>query len=274
MSEITIDRLANYLDQRFPECLAEPWDNTGLLLGDRRSPVRRVMTCLTVTPTVVAEAVQQNVDLVVVHHPLPFKPVASISTDHYYGGMLWELASAGIAIFSPHTRFDSAASGINQQLAERLKLTDIQPLAAPPGPAEELTGVGRGRWGRCAVGTTVATLARLIEEQLGSDTIKWVPAGKLQSFDSVVTTVAVGCGSAGEFVRDARKLGCDLFVTGEATFHTCLEAQSLQVGMLLAGHYYSERFALEKLAEEIGQQWSGLQVWASRGELSPTRGLP
>jgi putative NIF3 family GTP cyclohydrolase 1 type 2 len=40
-----------------PLRLAAAWDNVGLLLGDSARPVERVMTCLTVTPESVAEAI-------------------------------------------------------------------------------------------------------------------------------------------------------------------------------------------------------------------------
>ena len=42
-------------------------------------------------------------------------------------------------------------------------------------------------------------------------------------------------------------------VVGEARFHTCLEAEAADVGLLLPGHFASERFAMECLAEESGR---------------------
>ena len=58
---LTVELLAAFLERIAPLRLAEDWDNVGLLVGDPRSPVRRVMTCLTITPQVAAEAI----DLVV-----------------------------------------------------------------------------------------------------------------------------------------------------------------------------------------------------------------
>ena len=46
-----------YLEAFAPTHLAADWDNVGFLLGERSTPVRRILTCLTVTPQVVAEAV-------------------------------------------------------------------------------------------------------------------------------------------------------------------------------------------------------------------------
>jgi putative NIF3 family GTP cyclohydrolase 1 type 2 len=87
--------------------------------------------------------------------------------------------------------------------------------------------------------------------------------------EQLVQHVAVGCGSAGAFLEHARSSGCDLFVTGEATFHRALEAQACGIGMLLLGHYFSERFAVERLAGELSEQFPDLRIWASREERDP-----
>jgi putative NIF3 family GTP cyclohydrolase 1 type 2 len=83
--------------------------------------------------------------------------------------------------------------------------------------------------------------------------------------------VAVACGSAGQLLDAARQHGCDLLVTGETSFHTCLEAEATGIALLLVGHFVSERFAVEWLASRLGQQFPELLVWASRREADPLR---
>jgi len=73
--------LLSYLESLFPLELAEDWDNVGFLLGDPRRAVRNVLTCLTITPEVVAEAVEKQVDVIVSHHPFPFHAVKRITTE-------------------------------------------------------------------------------------------------------------------------------------------------------------------------------------------------
>src|SRR6185295_17432474 len=111
-----------------PAALAAEWDNVGLLVGDRAQKVERIMTCLTITPAAASEAIREQADLIVSHHPLPFKPLKRLTADQPTGRILLDLIRAGISIYSPHTAFDSAAAGINQQLAEALGLKNIQPL--------------------------------------------------------------------------------------------------------------------------------------------------
>ncbi len=145
-----------HLEQLAPPALAEAWDNTGLLLGELSLEIHRVLTCLTLTPEVVEEAIEQQVQLVVAHHPLMFKPVQQITSRTTEGRTLWRLARAGIAVYSPHTAWDSAPQGINQQLAERFGLSDIAPLrpkSVDAGyklittlPASDLEQVQRALW--------------------------------------------------------------------------------------------------------------------------------
>ena len=87
--------------------------------------------------------------------------------------------------------------------------------------------------------------------------------------DRTISTAGVACGSAGQFLTDARAKGCDLLITGETNFHTCLEATATDMCLALTGHYYSERFAVERLAEELRQEFPGLEVWPSRRESDP-----
>ena len=256
-----IQSVCDFLDQFAPARLAEDWDNVGLLAGDRQAPCKRVMTCLTITPESAAEAIVEQADLIVSHHPLPFKPLRQLTTDQTTSRLLWNLAGSQVAIYSPHTGFDSAQGGINQQLAERLRLTSIQPLQPFPDDAE---GLGAGRWGQFNPSAPLQELLVAIKTEFEVDTFKFVGAPSHS-----VTRVAVACGSGGSFLEQAIRAGCDTFVTGEATFHTCLEARAHDVGMILMGHYNSERFAVEALARQIQNAFPELDVWASRKEDDP-----
>lgn len=260
----TVADVCGYLESFAPITLAEDWDNVGLLLGDRQTAVHKVMTCLTVTANVVQEAIEQQVDMVVTHHPIPFKGVKKLSTDSSTGALLWNLASNGISVYSPHTAFDSARNGINQQLAVGLGLTEIRPLMPNQDSDDKrLQGLGTGRVGVCE-STTLKEFASSVSAFLQIDGLHVVGDPQMQ-----ISRIGIGCGSAGEFIRPASRAGCHVLLTGEARFHTCLEAESLGIGMVLPGHYASERFALESLAQQLGSEFSDLTVWASRSERDP-----
>ena len=255
--------VVSFMQEFAPLSLAEGWDNVGLLLGDDQADVERVMTCLTVTPDSAEEAVQEQVDLIVSHHPLPFRSFRQLTTDTTPGRLLLQLIEAKVAIFSPHTAFDSAAAGINQRLAEGLGLANIEPIE--PVELKDGTG-GSGRVGVLPNDSTLSDMAQLLQEFLSLDGLHMVGTS-----DQRVTKVAIGCGSAGHFIEDACRLGCDLLVTGETNFHTCLEAEASGVALLLPGHYASERFAVEGLAKVIAGEFPGSTVWPSQRESDPLR---
>jgi dinuclear metal center YbgI/SA1388 family protein len=252
--------IIRYLETLAPPSLAEEWDNVGLLVGDRRRPVSRVMTCLTLTPPTVAEAVEHEADLVVVHHPLPFRPVRRITADTTVGTMLLELIASDTAVYSAHTAFDSAAEGINQRLARGLGLRGIAPLV----PGEGALGTGRIGW--LETPATLAALSDNVKQFLGIDRIGLVGEPKRE-----VRLVGITCGAADDLLRPAIDAGCECVLLGEARFHTCLEAEAAGVSLLLPGHFASERFALESLADVLREQFAELKVWPARRERDPLR---
>ena len=241
--------VTDLLDAFAPATLAESWDNVGLLLGDRDAELASVMTCLTLTPDVAEEAIRESAGLIVTHHPILFRPVKRITTDTAEGATLLALARRGIAVYSPHTAFDGTVDGINDRLTRRLGLRDVVPLR----PAASLpAGFGAGRRGTLSEPSDFRTFAEGVKAVFGLSTVEAVPTIR------EVRAVAVGCGSAAEFLPDAVKARCDVLVTGEARFHAALEARAAGVGLVLLGHYASERFAVEELAEVIASPFPGL----------------
>ncbi|MCL2118962.1 MAG: Nif3-like dinuclear metal center hexameric protein [Planctomycetaceae bacterium] len=278
-----LETVVRFLETRYPLSLAESWDNVGLLVGDCAMPVRRIMTCLTVTPESCREAVEQQVDLIVTHHPFPFQAVRQITTETTGGRMLWQLIRAGVAVYSAHTAFDSAATGINQQIAEMLGLIDIatlypQPIAdhGPPDASGNLATPsslvtppqGTGRVGMLP---QPVSLRELVEKTAQLFRLKVLPY--VGDPDRPVQRVAIGCGAAGEFLEQAIARKADVFLVGEAKFHQYLEASANRIALILPGHYASERFAVEQMADVIADRFRDLDepptVWPSRRESNP-----
>lgn len=258
----TVLDICSYLEQLAPTSLAETWDNVGLLLGRRNRPVERLMTCLTLTAPVSAEAVERQVHMIVTHHPILFRATKKITDATEEGRILLQLAEAGIAVYSPHTAFDSAARGINQQLAENLGLQQIQPLRL----VSEAANSGAGRVG-------------VLEKHMDRDEFLQKIALTVQKSslevcwhkDQVVKQVAVACGAAAEFLDDAIRAGCDTFLTGEARFHSVLEAQSRGINLILTGHFASERPGIEQLAKEIAHQFPEIECFPGDNDCDPLR---
>lgn len=248
------------LERMAPLRLAADWDAVGLLVTPRRTVIDRVLTCLTLTPEVAAEAARERADLVVTHHPVPFRPMARITSDTGPGAALLELVHAGAGVWSGHTAWDSAAGGINDQLAALLGLVHVAPLV----PDAETPLAGFGRMGSAAPGRTVADLARLAAERLGARHVQVVgPA------DRAAGRVGIVCGSGGDAVADVRRGGCDTLLTGEIKLHDATAARAAGLAVIAVGHHASERFSMPVLAERLAAAVPGLTAWASRDEADP-----
>ena len=255
---VCVGDIVAIMEQIAPLSLSEAWDNTGLLLGDLAAPVERLMTCLTLTGDSVKEAIERGAQLVISHHPLPFKPLSKITTASQTGGLIWQLARHGISVYSPHTAWDSAPDGINAQLARKLSLTEIEPLvAAPEGE------LGAGRCGRLHKTMDLEKIVAKLTQAIPHCRPRAVTTQR------AINKVAFGCGSGGSFVAAAAAKGCDLLITGEATFHNCLEAQHLDIGLLMIGHFASEKFAMNHLASHLAVAFPQVNVWGSQSERDP-----
>ena len=256
----TIDQVSRFLDSFAPTRIAEEWDNVGLLVGDPEQEVKKIMTCLTVTPESSNEAIERQANLIVTHHPLPFRPIKKITTTKTPTRLLWQLINNGISIYSPHTGFDSATNGINQSVCERIGLTNIEPLQPFENDPDRL---GSGRVGVLKKEVSCNEFVDSLKNIYGLDRIRYV------SGNATVARVASACGSGGSFLSSASKAGCDTLITGEADFHSCLEASALTMNLILLGHYASERFAVDMLAGQLRKQFNDLNIWASEKESDP-----
>ena len=260
---LTVSTIVETLNALAPTELAESWDNVGLLLGDSSQPVERVLTCLTLSSDVAEEAVESGAQLIVSHHPVLFRAVKSLTTATLEGRTLLRLLAAGISVYSPHTAYDSSADGINAQLAGAFGLTNVQPLR--PVPSGSAT-VGGGRVGMLSRPMQLVAFLEHVKSALRVDRLQYAAEST-----PTISKVAVACGSAAEFIPDAVRTGCQALVTGEARFHSCLEARDAGLVLVLAGHYATERPGVEQLARLLAAAHSELTVQASVRESDPVQ---
>lgn len=108
--------------------LQESYDNSGLQAGDVALDCSGVLLTLDVTEKTVDEAIERNLNLIISHHPLLFKPVKQISPDSAVGRILIKAIRHGIAIYSAHTSLDNAWGGVSHRMAQLLGMTDISVL--------------------------------------------------------------------------------------------------------------------------------------------------
>ncbi len=126
----TLEELLPIFSEFAPQSLAEPWDNVGLQLGDKRSKINRMLLSLNATQETIEEAIQKKCELLFTHHPLFFEDINSIVNTSALFDVIKDALAKNIGIYSAHTNLDKSEQGINKVLADYLELKKIEPLIA------------------------------------------------------------------------------------------------------------------------------------------------
>lgn len=113
-----LNDLIKQIEKKYPLSLAYDWDNVGLLVGDFESEIKKVLVTLEANENVIDEAIENNVDLIVTHHPFIFKKINKINTKDLKGRLIHKLIKNDIALYSMHTNFDIAFDGLNDYFME------------------------------------------------------------------------------------------------------------------------------------------------------------
>ena len=128
MKKINGHEIIQLFEQFSPKQYAMEGDKIGLQIGRLNKPVHRVMIALDVLEEVVDEAIEKEVDLIIAHHPLIYRPLKNIVTDQLPGRMIEKLLKHDITVYAAHTNLDVAKGGVNDLLAEALKLSNTEVL--------------------------------------------------------------------------------------------------------------------------------------------------
>lgn len=110
--------LIKKIEAKYPTNLAYDWDNVGLLVGDAEEEIDKVLVCLEANEAIVEEAINNNVNLIVTHHPFIFGKMKKITTSDFKGKLIHKLIKNNIAVYSMHTNFDIAFDGLNDYFME------------------------------------------------------------------------------------------------------------------------------------------------------------
>lgn len=123
-----LEEVISRLEVLAPTYLAEKWDNVGLLIGSRKQPIKKILCALDINLAVVKEAIAKEVDCIVTHHPLIFKPLGKLDFDTPKGELIQLLIQNNIAVYSMHTNWDIAQGGINDVLSRAFEIEEAKPL--------------------------------------------------------------------------------------------------------------------------------------------------
>ena len=245
-----------------PESLQESWDNSGFQVNlGMDNDVTKVMTCLELSDSVIAEAIEKEVDMIITHHPLIFGKLNKIDAGDIIGNQIIRLITSGITVYSAHTSFDSALMGTNQHLAEALGLQDIYPMV----PSAEYPGCGMGRWGTYQSEKSFADFIKAVEGVCGRNDSR--VAGKVPV---TVKKVALCTGSGSEFIQAAAEMGVDVFITGDLKYHDARHADDIGMCVVDAGHFGTEVIFADNMAAQLKLLFGDdLEVIISETDINP-----
>jgi dinuclear metal center YbgI/SA1388 family protein len=252
---ICVADIVRLVEKIAPPVLAESWDNCGLQVGDRKWPVKKVWVALDPLSCVIDAAVGQDVDLIITHHPLIFKPLYNIDLERPEGQIIATALNKRMAIYAAHTNLDSAAEGINAVLARKIGLDRLIPLVPAESshlsvePVSSTTSpMGMGRIGRLNPSMTVAELAQRIKRQLRIVNVK--VAGRA---DMLVGKVAVCSGSGGGLLDNFLASEAEVFVTGDIRYHDARTVEDAGRALIDMGHFASEHIMIDALCNLLGR---------------------
>jgi dinuclear metal center YbgI/SA1388 family protein len=124
-----IKDITTFLEKLAPLEYSLDWDNCGLQVGNLKNSLDKIGIALTPTVEIIEKAIENNCNLLITHHPLIFKPIKSIDINTPIGKMINLALKKDLCIYTLHTNFDSASTGLNYNIAKGLGLDNIEVLS-------------------------------------------------------------------------------------------------------------------------------------------------
>lgn len=250
---VTVQNILEQLNLEAPFHLAESWDNVGLLVGNPSQHVTGILVGLDPTNALIDEAIAEGCNTVITHHPVIFKPLATIDTGTPEGKLLEKALTHQIAIIGCHTNFDSAEEGVSDYLGSQLGLQEMVPMISHQEGSEK---TGLGRIGSYAMPLSATEfLERLLH-------ILQLPGVQIAGvLPQQITTVAICGGSGSEFAPLALEGGADVYISAEIKHSTAVWAVENNFCIIDGTHYATEKPAIALLVQKLRSigdtcQWS------------------
>lgn len=199
------------------------------------------------TEKAVDYAAQNNVDMIVTHHPLIFKPLKSIVMSELSGRKIIKLIENGLNLYSIHTNLDSSKDGLNDYILELLEVKKYKIIDINAN--DETAGIGRMYTLEEKI--TILEYADFIKTKMKIKNVRVIS----NDLKSKVKKIALINGSGMSYWRKVKSLGADLFITGDIGYHDALDAKESGLHLIDIGHFESENCfseLLKKNLEEIG----------------------
>lgn len=238
-----------------PKYMKESWDNVGLNCGHMSREVHKILVALDPFCQICQEAKAIGADLLVTHHALLWNP-GFVTDETAQGANALFLMENGIAHINAHTNLDLAPGGVNDVLAAKLGLQNVE-VVNPVGADDQGRPYGllhKGEIGEMPLSDFLAQ----VKAALGTSVLRYSDGGK------PVRVVCVGGGSCAGELMEAVNAGCDTFVTADVKYNQFWDAQDAGLSLVDAGHFYTENPVVEVLADHLRSCFPEVEVAVSK----------
>lgn len=244
---VTNNDVINFLEEFIPLNSQEEWDNSGFQIGDKEQKITGILLTLDITDKAVDYAIKNKLNLVISHHPLFFDGVKSIDFANYKGQLIKKVINNNIAVYSAHTNLDRYSKGVNFVLANLFGAYKLEQISDYFENEIGLFGL-IDRF-------SLEDLKKMVEKSFPNANYKFY--GKKQEIINKIAFV----GGSGSFAIDlAKKLGCQLLVTGDIRHHDGQYAYENNILLLDLGHFNSEFPVLKLLKDKIEEKFKDIKL--------------
>lgn len=250
----TVKDILTFIETIAPTYMKDDWDRVGLNCGHLDRPVSNILVALDPFKDVCEEALEIKADLLLTHHALIWTPGFITDMDEQGRNTLF-LIEHNIACINAHTNLDCAPGGVNDILAAKLGLENIQ-VVEPKGTDAQDRPWGLLRMGHVSTQALDVFLAT-VKSQLDCAGLRYVDGGK------PVHKVAVGGGACASEMHKAVAAGCDTFVTADVRYNQFWDAKNLGLNLIDAGHFHTENPICVYLAEKLHEAFPEVAVTIS-----------
>lgn len=250
-----LNNIIKILEEELKLKSPEKWDNSGLQIGDLNNDIKKIMLILDLDESSVNYAIDNNIDLIITHHPFIFNPIKSINYNTYDGKIIKDLIINDINVYSMHTNLDMADYGVNYELAIRLgfKKYDILHII------NENDGSGYGGISNINP-ISIIEYANIVKTSLNCSPLKLF----CDNDKKVIKKVAFCGGSGSDFIEDAINKGADVYITGDIKYHEAQDALKHNLSLIDAGHYFTEYHSLKNIQNILNEYTSILTILIER----------
>lgn len=219
-----IREIIDIFEKMHPRNIQEEWDNSGVQVGNINQEVKNVLLTLEITPESINEAINNNCNLIICHHPIIFPNTNSIDQNHFKGKKIIEAIKNDIVIYASHTPSD--LSGFNEFILEKMGYKSQGKIV---NFTEEY---GYGSY--ADVNENLDSIIDKLKQKLSLCNVLVYGEG------SSINRIGLITGSGMDFIQQALDLNIDLFITGDITHHDAMDSIEQGMTLLDIGHEGSE----------------------------------